>query len=200
MRRRFLALAAAALVFLAACSGPSHRSSGPTTTVGGRAAGSPNPDVVPPVITPAYVNAVFAVLNHINGNAVRSMLAANAVTTTVRMDLRAIFADPLYGQEVRIADQTLAGNIQGFRTPPGDIHTTVKRLISASTNCVFVATVSSFASVVQSPGPLAGAEYWVLRPKPLGDDPLNINPTPWVLSFNATYPTPTSIPNQCFAS
>lgn len=200
MRRRLLVLAAALPVLLVGCSGTNHHSSDPTTSLGGRTAGAPNPDVVPAVITPAYVNAVFAVLNHINGNAVRAALAANAITPAVSNDLRAIFGDPLYSEELKIVDETLAGETTNFRKPPGDIKTTVKSLISASRGCVFVATTSDFSSVVQRPGPLAGAEYWVLRPKPTGIDPLHLNPTPWAMSFNATYATPTSIPDQCSAS
>lgn len=200
MRRRFLALAAAALVLLAGCSGPNRQASAPTTPAGGRTARSPNPDVIPAVITPAYVDAVFAVLNHINGNAVRSMLAANAVTPTVQRDLRAVFADPLYVQEIKIANQTLAQGTRNFRRPPGDIETTVRRVIAASRSCVFVSAVSNFRAVVTKEGSSAASEYWVLMPKPSGIDPSHLNPTPWALAFNATYASPTSIPNQCAGS
>src|SRR5581483_4828845 len=97
MRRRFLALA---MVMLAAgaCSGSGHHSAGPTTT--GQTVAAPNPDVIPPVITPAYVNAVFVVLNHINGNAVRSLVAAGKVTDQVTDDLRAIYSPNLYPVEL----------------------------------------------------------------------------------------------------
>ena len=76
----------AAGLVLAACSGKSHdaapTTSAPpppttaaTTQASLPASTTPNPDVIPPVITVAYVNAVFAVLNHINGNAARSLVA-----------------------------------------------------------------------------------------------------------------------------
>ncbi len=208
MRRLFLALCAGVGTLVAGCT--SDHISAATTTIPTTAstpvpttvstdgtAATPNPDVIPAVITPAYVNAVFAVLNHINGDAVRALLAANAVTPTVKRDLRAIFNDPLYAEEVKIVNQTLAGSTVPFRRPPGDILTKVLKVIESSSACLFVSTSSSFAAVVLTEGKPAASEYWVLRPKTPGNDPLHLNPTPWGLSFNASYTVPTTIPNQC---
>ena len=101
MRRRLLVLGGAVVLAVAACSSGSHRSSPPTTvpvtsTSAVPVAGGPNPDVVPPVITVAYVNAVFAALNHINGNAARLLVDDGQFTNNVRSILRAIYNDPLY--------------------------------------------------------------------------------------------------------
>ena len=79
----------------------------------------PNPDVIPPVITAAYVNAVFAVLNHINGDAVRALVASKRVTPTVTLYLRAMYNDPLYAEELRIAQQSLDGESQQCAKPTG---------------------------------------------------------------------------------
>lgn len=199
MRHRFLALAAVALVVLAGCSGPGHGSSAPATSAGRRTVVAPNPDVIPAVITPAYVNAVFAVLNHINGNAVRSMLAANSVTPAVRRDLRAIFADPLYAQELKIANQSLHSDLSNVRKPPGDRVTRVHKIISASRHCIFVETTTDLSKVLlRAPAP-AASEYYGLDLKTAADDPHHFNPTPWAIYFNATYRNPTTIPDQCAA-
>lgn len=201
MRRRFLALATALPVLLLGCSGASRHSSDPTTSGGGQPqAAAPNPDVVPAVITPAYVNAVFAVLNHINGNATRQLAEFGRITRKAEADFRAAYNDPLFEQELRIARQSLASGFGNVRRPPGDIETTVVQIISSGPRCVFVATNSNFGAVLLHPGRPAASEYWVLRPKQSGDDPTNLNPTPWALGFNAVYLTPQTIPDQCAGS
>lgn len=195
MRRRFLALGAVLVGLTAGCSTGTHRSAAPPTTATTSAA--VNPDVVPAVITPAYVDAVFAVLEHIDGNASRALIAANAVTPEVLADIRAIYNDPLYAQEVKIAQQSIQGNLSNIRRPPGDVRIRVKRLIFASSQCVFVEADSDYGAVVYAPPNKPASEYWELRPKQSGADPARINATPWALAFNRTFETPTSIPNQC---
>jgi hypothetical protein len=202
MRRRLLALGGAVVLAVAACSSGSHRASPPTTlqvptTSAVSVAGGPNPDAIPPVITVAYVNAVFAALNHINGNAVRALVASREVTPTVEMYLRAVYNDPLYAQEVKIARESIAGSLANVREPPGDLVTTVTRLISHSAACVFVQTRTDFSRVLIHPEPPAASEYFALTPKQPGSDPYHQNPTPWELKFNADYQTSTTIPSQC---
>ena len=78
---RLVGSVVAILLTLAACSGKSHDSAPttppPTTAATTQASppttAGPNPDVIPPVITAAYVNAVFAVLNHVYGDATRTI-------------------------------------------------------------------------------------------------------------------------------
>jgi hypothetical protein len=152
------------------------------------------------VITPAYVDAVFKVLNHINGNAVRSLVATRQITPTVQTNLRAIYNDPLYVAEVNIARESIAGILTNVRRPPGDRLTTARKLIAASPACVFVETNTDLSEVLIHPTKPAAAEYYRLSRKQTNADPGRLNPTPWALSFNATYTTPTTIPDQCPAS
>lgn len=198
MRRRLALVVVAVMLVGTACSSGSHRAADPTTTSSTSTTVPPGPDpyVVPSVITPAYVNAVFRVLNHIEGDVSRELVAHDAVTPRALADLRALFNDPLYSKEVTIAQQSLA-YLSNVRRPPGDVVTTVVKIISASPTCIFVSTHSQFGAVVIKPVKAAASEYWVLKPKKVGNDPENINPTPWALSFNADYLTPTSIPDQC---
>jgi hypothetical protein len=172
----------------------------PRSTTANAGAGVPNPDVVPSVITVAYVNAVFAVLNHINGDAVRALVTSRKVTPTVKLYLRSIYNDPLYAQEIEIAQQSLSGNPNNVRHPPGDLVTIVKRIITNSAKCVFVETETNFSNVLVRPDPPAPSEYFALTRKQAGIDPRRENPTPWGLTFNADYKTPTTIPSQCPAS
>lgn len=175
----------------ASCSGAHHRAAPPTTASG------PNPDVIPAVITPAYVDAVFRVLNHIDGDASRALLAAGKVTPGVLTDLRAIYNDPLYAQEVKIEEQSINGDTSLVKRPPGDIQTVVVTLMSSSPQCIFVATRSDFRAVLKAPSSPAASEYWGLMRRQSGNDPYHLNPTPWAFFFNADYTTPTTIPNQC---
>jgi hypothetical protein len=203
MRIRMLTLGVIVVLALAACSGKSHDAAPttrPASSTTADTSSAANPDVIPPVITVAYVNAVFAVLNHINGNAVRALVASKRVTPTVELYLRAAYNDPLYQQEVKIAQQSISGNLNNVRRPPGDIVTSVQRLIAVSPSCVFAETRSNFTNVLIQPGPPAGAEYFSLTPKKDGIDPKHLNPTDWAFTFNADYQNPTRIPSQCAAS
>jgi hypothetical protein len=193
MRRRILALGAVLACLVAGCSS-SHRVAATTTT---STVPGPNPDVVPAVITPAYVNAVFRVLEHVDGNASRSLIAAKAVTPAVLADIRAIYNDPLYQQEVKIAEQSVGQNLSDVRRPPGDVRVTVIDLISWSQQCIFVQTRDDYSQVLIHPGSSPSSGYWGLRRKTPGNDPRSLNPTPWALFFNAVYAAPTSIPDQC---
>lgn len=196
MRRRFLALAAV-LAILAGCSSASRHTASPSTSADGQADAAPNPDVIPPVITPAYVNAVFAVLNHISGDASRSLVASGTLTDQVRADLRSIYNDPLYSQEVEIESQSVAANLSNVRRPPGDVITTVVHLVSAAPVCIFVQTSADYRLVLKVPGPTPPSAYLGLRLKQAQDDPHDLNPTPWAIFFNAVYKSPTSVPDQC---
>ena len=198
MRRRILVLSVAVVAVVAsACSSGGHHSA-PGTTTSTTASAGPNPDVIPSVITPAYVDAVFRVLNHIKGDATRELFAADAVDEKVRDDLRALFTDPLFAQEMANASASLKVNRSTLRQPIGDVLTHVRRVVSASSTCIFVETTSDFSAVDVRPG-RAASEYWALVPKPPTNDPELLNRTPWALSFNADYLTPTSVPDQCRA-
>jgi hypothetical protein len=178
-----------------ACSGGSgHASPTTSTTV------APNPDIVPQVITADYVNAVFKVLNHLDGDVTRSLVADKSITPQDYAILRAIYNDPLYNEEVKIAQQSLQQDTSNVRKPPGDRLTTVVELIDTSPTCLFVETRSTYDDVLIHPTPPAASEYWALKPKQPNADSNQLDPTPWALAFNVTYMTPQSIPDQCSAS
>jgi hypothetical protein len=151
------------------------------------------------VITVAYVNAVLAVLNHIYGNATRTLRATHEVNADVKADLRAIFNDPLYSQQVEGATLSLQGAINNVRPTAGDGLTVVKSLITASPVCIFVETTTTLSAVLVHTTPTAASEYYELAPKQHGSDPGDLNPTPWSFAFNVAYLTPTKVQSQCAA-
>jgi len=204
MRRRPLALGAALLAAASACSTGHHPPAAAppaaaTATSTATTAGAPDPYAVPPTITPAYVDKVFAALNHVDGEASRELLIHHQLTPRFRALVRAIYNDPLYSVELGIASESLGGAIPRLRLPLGDVQTTVVRIVASSPRCVFVETTSDFAAVLVDPGPPARSEYFRLSPTQASANPNALNPTPWSMSFNASYRTPTSIPNQCAA-
>jgi hypothetical protein len=158
-----------------------------------------DPTRVPAVVTPSYVDAVFVVLNHIYGNALRLDLQTVDVPPQSVADLRSIYNDPLFGQEVTIASQTLTGNLSNVRMPPGDQVTRVTRLISSSPSCIFIEATTTVRQVVFKTPPV-GYEYFELQPKQAGIDPQNLNSTPWAISFNVFYSSPTPQADPCTAS
>lgn len=196
MRRRLCALGIAGLLStLAACSGGGHKPANPPATPG------PNPDIIPAVITPAYVNAVFRVLNHINGNAVRLIATEHRVSTPAQAELRAIFNDPEYATQLQAAQLSIQQGVIANVNPTGaDAVTTVKQLIAVSPNCLFVETTTDLSALLRNPTPVAASEYYELARKQRGDDPTGINSTPWAISFNAAFQTPTAIGPRCGTS
>jgi hypothetical protein len=149
------------------------------------------------VITVAYVNAVLAVLFHIYGNATRVLVATHQVSAVVETDFRSIYNGPLYGNEVQVARDSLKGAIDNVRPKPGDGIVRVKMLLYASPACVFIATTTDLSAVLVHQTPAAASEYYELTPKQADIDPDHLNPTPWAISFNEAYLTPTSIENRC---
>ncbi len=208
--RRWTLIAAAAGLSLAGCSTTSRpiasastqpaisstTSTSPITTTSPNAI---NPDVIPAVITIPYVDAVFKVLEHIDGNVLRQLLASRGINPSITSELRAIYNEPLYSQEVRIAEETVAGRTANIIDPPGDVVMNVIKLISASPVCIFVLTVPNYDAVLVKPGRPPGSTYFGLEHKQGGPATLSLNPTPWSFFFNAVFLNPVAVPNQCGA-
>ncbi len=208
--RRWPLVAAAAALCLAGCSTTSHPSASPATSAAVNAPSSAtpsrtapssviNPDVIPPVITIPYVDAVFKVLEHIDGNVLRQLLQSRGITARITAELAAIYNQPLYSKEVAIAEQTLAGNMSNIIHPPGDVVMTVVRLISASPTCIFVATKANYDAVLKNPGKSPGSTYFALEMKQDYSGDRSLNSTPWSIFFNAVFLNQVTIPDQCAA-
>ena len=212
MRREALVLGAAMLL-CAACSsaGRSSAPSASTSAASGTVAvtttslpatttslpGGINPDAIPRVITIPYVDAVFKVLEHLEGDVSRSLLAAGRLTPTATSYLRSIFNDPLYAKEVTISQQSIAGNTSNVRRPPGDVVLKVVDLISASPTCIFASTSADYSAVLIKPETPPASAYIGLDPKQVNASDNSVNPTPWAIFFNAVFIKAATVPNQC---
>ena len=156
-----------------------------------------NPDVIPSVITIPYVNAVFKVLEHLDGDVSRSLLAAGRLTPSATSYLRSIFNDPLYAKEVTISKQSIAGDTSNVRRPPGDVVLKVVDLVSASPTCIFASTSADYSAVLIKPETPPASAYIGLDLKQVGANNGSFNPTPWAIFFNAVFVQEAVVPNQC---
>jgi hypothetical protein len=192
-RRALAAVSAALLVTIGVGCSSGSANPGGTATV----RTSVDPWAVPAVITVPYVNRVLAELNHIDGDAIRSARAANAITPKFQQLEMATSATP---QEFQLVEQvwtkTKTNGWTNISPSPGDVVSTVLRLTDASASCV----VAKVRENLQPEGPGGvgiAPQWWVaLLPHP----PSAINPTHWAFVFNGyeTSPTPGGVPiNAC---
>jgi hypothetical protein len=156
-----------------------------------------NTSVIPPVITVPYVNAVLAQLNHVYGNAVRLAAKSGTVPPTALADLRSIFNDPEFENQVNILTQAIVQPLVNVRRPPGDRVARVVSLLSASDNCVFVRTETSYSNVDITTVPNSGTEFYELRPKQRKADPGHLNGTIWSIAMTQSFTTNIYPPNPC---
>ncbi len=208
MRRKVLMLGGVVLLAIAACSGPSHHSTTPTSvpapptsapsTSAPSTVSATDPYSVPRVITVAYVNSVLAALAHDNSDAARAFSDSRSINAVVTTDLRAIFNDPAYAQQIQDLVQSLRqGIISEVRPNGGDLKITVTRLITGTSSCIFVETTSDTSALFVHPSPPPASEYFELQPKQAGADPKHLNPTPWSFAYDEVFFTPTSAPSRC---
>ncbi len=184
---------AASLV--AACSPSIVRASGtatvptgasiPTTTT------TADPWAVPAVIDVAYLNRVLAELDHIDGDAYRDARAMNAVTPRYLELERSIRADDTeVALNTKILQAELGRNWANVRTPLGDRHTKVLKMISAPAPCIFATVTIDLDDYTVSPVKFPPWSIALLSASPTTD-----NPTHWVLAedgFNPDGSTPSA--------
>ncbi|MGH9122606.1 MAG: hypothetical protein ACRDYC_11820 [Acidimicrobiales bacterium] len=196
MKFRFVALGGVLLLVATACGSTSPGARPPPVTRASAPATTVDPDVVPPVVTPAYVNAVLAALNHIEGNAVRLEVATGTISPQEVADIRAIYNDPEFASRSQILSESLL-QLDLSKPDPGDAVTTVVNLMTATPACIFAAVSTNLDAVTKAPTPPAASEYAMLEPKTPGNDPQDLNPTPWAYALRVSYTTPTTMPSQC---
>lgn len=135
---------------------------------------------VPATIDEAYVGRVIGALDVVQGDVVRRIVETGAFAPTDRIPLRAVFLDP----ELRAQTEGFAALVESMdrlRKPPGDNRTTVVRLLTARPDCIYAETrVDVSATVVDPPPPFTS--FVALRPSRPGDDPQDVNPTPYSIA------------------
>lgn len=183
------------LVLLAAFAGcGSHDRSGPTARVAEQAppttiATIDDPYAVPQVIDVAYINQVLAALDHIYGEAIRTLVRDRAVTPQFTDLMRSIYTEEQLHQ---ITDLAAHARDKGFSTmspTPADPKTVVQRVLRASVTCIFVA-VDRELSPVSAPGPTIPVPQNYIALQRSADSPAarDPNPTIWRMAYEGFRP------------
>jgi len=184
-RHGLAAVMAAAVVVgmvLGACGASSPRATTSATvpaTVASTAAADPY--AVPATIDAAYLNRVFAALEHIDGDATRLIVANGKLFPAATDKLAAIYASDEFTAQTNVWLDLIDRGIAGFKRPPGDLITTVVRVLSVKASCLFVEVHRDYNAIRTEPEALS-TEFISLEPRTSSAGPEAMNPTPWLIS------------------
>jgi hypothetical protein len=157
--------------------GPTATLAQPTTTA--------DPYAIPPVIDEAYVNRVLAGLDAIVGDAVRHVMRTRLLDEEVFYRLRAVSSndDTFRLKMDGLQDDLLAG-MPGYRAEPGNKTTTVVRLLSASSTCLFAEVQRDFSAVNAAGEARLSTEWVALVPIDPARDTAKHNATRWMFAYD----------------
>jgi hypothetical protein len=157
---------------------------------------SSDPYAIPSPITAAYVQRVLAALDAISADAIRIVIAQGRLVPDAARRLRAISTSTSFEQQSMIMLNQIGGGLANYRKTPGPVRDTVQELILARPSCIFASLTRDLSAVEKQPETLP-TNFVVLRPRSSGDDPTNLNPTPWVIDFLGYDNTGAPIANSC---
>lgn len=197
-----VALTVGMALLFGGCADPKDR--GPQTTVPTAAPSTapapPAPDVtkVPAVIDAAYVNAVLAALDEVDGQATRLIVAARKLEPEAGRRLQAIYSVEQLQLEVerRLTGLAQDPELKGILPNPGNQRTTVERIIAATPTCLWLAVRRDYSKVNVDPS-ADRTEYVGLQPLDPRNNPGNANPTPWVIFADGLRRDGTEPANPC---
>jgi len=132
----------------------------------------------------ATVNRVLAGLDGVMGDLQRTLVKERRITTDVTDRLKAIYTGPELLNQIDAFRSDLADGLVGYKNPPGNRVTTVSRLITASSICIFAQVNRDYSPLTQGLAPRPSSLYVVLVTKTESDDPKQLNPTPWAMLYD----------------
>jgi len=204
-------LAAALLTALVACSPSSadrgnaaantvrtEPSANPTIATAPLATTTTNPYAVPAAIDVAYVNRVLAGLDAANGDTTRLVIRTRTITQEAYDRLKAIYADPTFMQiNIDGYERDIRDNFRSYKSSPGDLKSTVSRLISARSDCVFVQVSRDYTSAGINPLAELQTQWVALTLLDRTRDPKGYNPTPWAFKYDGFPPNRNQPADPC---
>lgn len=136
---------------------------------------------VPEVIDVAYVEKVMAALDHVYGDAIRTLAKERQITKEFLDHLAAIYTPSEFelAQDIWVKD--LAEGLKGIRSKPGDPRTKVQRVLRAEAGCVIAAVDRDFSETRETPDQPTPQEFIALTP--IAEE-RHHNPTPWLIAFD----------------
>ena len=132
----------------------------------------------------AAVDRILAGLDGVMGDLQRILVRERRITPEVTERLRAIYVGPELLNQIDAFRADVANGLVGVKNPPGNRVTTVSRLITVSPICIFVEVTRDYAPVTEGAAPRPASLYVVLVTKSEGDDPRQLNPTPWAMLYD----------------
>lgn len=132
----------------------------------------------------ATIDRILAGLDGVMGDLQRTLVRERRITPEVTERLRAIYVGPELLNQIDAFRADVANGLVGLKDPPGDRVTTVSRLITVSPICIFVEVTRDYAPLTAGAPPRPASLYVVLVTKSEGDDPRQLNPTPWAMLYD----------------
>ena len=200
--RRAAAVAIAALALTACGKSATQRAAAtklpqPTVPATAPTTVPTDPYAVPATIDAAYLNKVFAALDHVSGDATRLIVASKQLVPPAAARLAAIYDEQHFKfQTNNWVDLLTSGQLGRSKTNPGDRTTSVERILQAGPACVYVAARRDYSAItVASAAPRI--EYVGLKPLDQSRDPSHFNPTPWMIVGEGFNPDGTQPASPC---
>lgn len=200
-------VALAGVLVIGACSGDGDDGvTGPTVPPGGETSttGAPSTTTtapanydVPELIDQAYVQRVVSAYDEVLGDAIRVLKRDGGLSDEFLKHLLAIYsADEFEFQQQLWGESVAKGRLEKTPAEPGDPATAVGAVVSATPTCVIARAERDLsANFTGTQAESSQDDYLVLVRKAAGRDPLNRNPTPWVLGFDG-YKADNSVPTD----
>jgi len=132
----------------------------------------------------ATVDRILAGLDGVMGDVQRILVRERRITPEATERLRAIYVGPELLNQIDAFRADVANGLVGLKNPPGNRVTTVSRLITVSPICIFVEVTRDYGPVTLGTAPRPASLYVVLVTKSEGDDPRQLNPTPWAMLYD----------------
>jgi hypothetical protein len=170
-----------AALMVGACNGGADGRSDDTLPPTSETTVTTAPDyTVPAVIDVAYVDKVMAALDHVYGDAIRTLARERKITQDFLDRLAAIYGNRFFRLAQDSWSRELVDGLSGLRPVPGDPRTTIATLTTATRDCIVAPVVRDFSQVRTAPAPTP--QRFVGLIPDVEKTPLN--PTGWVLAYD----------------
>ncbi len=145
----------------------------------------------------ATVNRILTGLDGVIGDLQRTLVRDRRITADVTDRLKALYTGPELLNQIDAFRADVTGGLVGYKNPPGNRVTTVRRLITASPICIFVEVSRNYGPITDGPAPPPSTLYVVLVTKTEADDPKALNPTPWAMLYDGVQADGTQPEDVC---
>jgi hypothetical protein len=188
-------------VSAAACnssSGADRGAAGNTVATEPALTTTTNPYAVPAVIDIAYVNRVLAGLDAAVGDVLRVVMSTKTIPPEAYDRLKAIYAEPTIMQiKIDGYQRDIREQFRSYRPAPGNRASTVSRLLSTRSNCIFVEVRRDYSAVGLNPIPELDRQWVGLTRLDASRDPNGYNRTAWALIYDGFPPDRSQPPDPC---